>query len=398
MPHVVETEKLVAEGILTPAQAAEIARRSRETMVALAVNAVLCVGIVAATLGLVFWLADAMAVAVAGALFLGIGALVLAKGGELYHMLGNAGTLVGAGMLIAGAGIELATRYGVLAELVMTLGGAAIAAAALWVFLKGRAAFRFAAGSVVLMGGALHLWGVGLSAMDMGGIVHVLVAGYAAVLLAAAGLVLNVRLVTALAIVPFAQMLDTGTAYFHAAYVFYSPEPTLTILQMAVLIGLCIVVMRRMPERIARHAGILAIMATVVGNLAFLVASLWGDDVGLSLASGGPVWTAEMEYSEYARQMDEWRAQFLHISEDVFTVVWAVLLAGGAWWAAHANRRGLFNAAMTFGGIHAYTQVFESLGDEPAVWALGGLALIPLAWGLWRLNKVLSERIEAQAA
>ena len=95
MPHVVDTNRLVAENILTEAQAAEIARRSRETMVSLAVNVVLCVGIVAATLGLVFWLADALAVAVAGAVFVGAGALVLSKGGDLYRMLGNAAALVG---------------------------------------------------------------------------------------------------------------------------------------------------------------------------------------------------------------------------------------------------------------------------------------------------------------
>ena len=47
---------------------------------------------------------------------------------------------------------------------------------------------------------------------------------------------------------------------------------------------------------------------------------------------------------------------------------------------------------MTFGGIHAYTQMFESFGDEPLAWALGGLAAIPLAWGLWRLNQHLAER------
>ena len=35
----------------------------------------------------------------------------------------------------------------------------------------------------------------------------------------------DVRLVTALAIVLFAQILDTGTFYF-GAYVFYSPEQT----------------------------------------------------------------------------------------------------------------------------------------------------------------------------
>ncbi len=393
MTHVVNTERLLREGVLNQAQADEIARRSRETMVALAVNSVLCIGIVAATLGLVFWLADAAAVAAAGALFLAIGGGVLERGSTTYGMLGNAAMLVGAGMLIAGGGIELVTGYPGIAEAVMVVGGALIAGFSLGVFLRGKAVYRFASGSVLLMGGALHLTGVALAMMDTGGLMQALVSGYAAALLVAAGVLLNVRLVTALAIVPFAQMLDTGTSYFHAAYVFYSPESTLTILQMAALIGACVLVGRRVSDRYGRHAGILAILATVVGNLAFLVGSLWGDSVGMTLASGGPVWENGMDYSEWNALREAWEARFFHISEHVFTVVWAILLAAGAYWAAHANRRGLFNAAMTFGAIHAYTQVFESMGDEPLAWALGGLAAIPLAWGLWRWNQRMSARL-----
>ena len=106
-------------------------------------------------------------------------------------------------------------------------------------------------------------------------------------------------------------------------------------------------------------------MAAVVGNLSFLVGSLWGDVVGAHLVSGRPIWENGMEWSEYYDAVEAWEAQFIQISEHVFTVVWAVLLAAGAFWAAHANRRGLFNAAMTFGGIHAYTQLFETMSDEP---------------------------------
>ena len=38
MAHVVQTEALVDEGILTPVQAKIIARRSRQVMVSLAIN------------------------------------------------------------------------------------------------------------------------------------------------------------------------------------------------------------------------------------------------------------------------------------------------------------------------------------------------------------------------
>lgn len=394
MPHVVDTKQLVAESILTEAQAAEIARRSRENMVSLAVNAVLCIGIVAATLGLVFWLADALAVAIAGAVFVGAGALVLSKGGHLCRMLGNAAALVGAGMLVAGGGIELVDKARDAAGWIMLVLGVGLAAGAYAVFARATL-LRFAAGSVLLMGLAMHLWGLGLAAEDVSGLPRALLLGYAAALVAGAGWLLDVRLVTALAIMPFAQMLDTGTGYFHAAYFFYSPEPTLTILQMAALVGAGVWVMSRAGDRIGRHAGILAIMAAVVGNLSFLVGSLWGDVVGAHILSGRPVWTNGMDWSDYYAAVEAWESQFIAISEHVFTVVWALLLAAGAFWAAHANRRGLFNAAMTFAGIHAYTQLFETMSDEPLAWALGGLAAIPLAWGMWRLNAWLAVRADA---
>lgn len=391
MPHVVDTARLLEDDIINAGQADEIARRSRETMVAFAVNSVLCGGIIAATFGLVFWLADAMAVAVAGGVFLVAGLWGLLNGSEMYRMLGNAAALIGAGMLIAGGGIELVASYKEIAEPVMMIGGAIIAGLALWGFARGAPKLGFATGAILLMGVALHLTGVSMTfqyAMDW---TKVAVFGYAAVVIFGAGALVDVRAVTALAIVPFAQMLDTGTAYFHAAYFFYSPESTLTILQMAALIGVCVWASLKVSERYGRHAGILAIMAAVVGSLAFLVGSLWGDSVGSTLFDG-PVYNSDMTFEEWRAEVAAYEAQFLQISEHVFTIVWAVILAASAFWAAHANRRGLFNAAMTFGGIHAYTQVFETMGDEPLVWALGGLAAIPLAWGMWRLNQHMSLR------
>ena len=395
MTHVVRTEALLAEGVITSDQAAEIARRSRDTMMALAINTVLTAGIAAATVGLVFWLADAMAVAIAGLLFLGLGAFVLVKGGDLYRMLGHAAALVGSGMLFMGAGIEISDLGPQTAGPILFLAGAGSAALAAWAFRKGPPSLRFTTGTVALMGAALHLWGLGhiVDAMAEPGMVLTLAFGYAAALIAAFGLFLNVRLVTALAIVPFAQMLETDTTYFHAAYVFYSPEPTLTILQMSALIAACLWARANQPDRIGRHAGILAIMAAVVGNLAFLVASLWGDYIGMSFfRDAAPRYDGD--WQAYQNLREAWEAQFLHISEHVYTVVWACLLIAAALWSAHTARRGLFNTAMTFGAIHAYTQLFETFSDEPLAYALGGLAAIPLAWGVWRLNQRIGGRLD----
>ena len=241
----------------------------------------------------------------------------------------------------------------------------------------------------MLMGIALHLGGVGVEMVDhqVTGLPRALLLFYAAALVAVAGWLTDVRLVTALAVVPFAQMLDTGTYYFHAAYVFYSPEPTLSLIQLGGLIALCLWAARRWPPRLGRHALIVMMLAFVVANLCALVGSLWGDVVGQTI--WGPGRWSRSEYDDweaYQAARDAFEAQALVISEHVFSVLWAVVLIALAVWAAHSGRRGLFNAAMTFGAIHAYTQAFESFADEPLAYVIGGLLAIPLAWGVWRLN------------
>lgn len=394
MTHVINTNQLVAEGVLTPAQGAEIARRSRDTMLALVVNIILTAGIIAASLGFVFWIADAFGVALLGAAFLALGVLVLAKADALYRLLGHSGTLIGAGMLFAGGTIELLSKYPDIANPILIAGGALIAVSAAWAYRAAPTALRFSTGAITLAGITLHLLGLGIELDGASGLPVATLYFYAAAIIAAAGVFVNVRFVTALAIVPFAQMLDTGTAYFHAAYVFYSPEPTLTILQMGALIAIGAWAMTRTPDRFGRHAGILAIMAAVVGNLAFLVGSLWGDEIAASFYRfDAPQYSAFDNWSEFQAAYDLWEEQFIQISEHVFSVVWAILLIAGAWLAALTHRRGLFNASITFLAIHAYTQVFETFSDEPMVYALGGLAAIPTAWGLWRLNqKMFAEK------
>ncbi|MDX5359211.1 MAG: hypothetical protein LPK12_15900, partial [Rhodobacterales bacterium] len=248
---------------------------------------------------------------------------------------------------------------------------------------------RFVTGFLIVAGVGLHLAGLYLlgQAQGVSGVPVMVLNLYAALLVAGVGWLVDVRFLTALAVVPFAQALDTGTFYFHAAYVFYSPEPTLSIVQMSAAIALCLWIMARRPERDDRHAGMFAIMAFIVANLCFLVGSLWGDTVGESFAMTAlraqhpndweAVWAGRTAFHDHA----------LHIPEGVFAVIWAALLAACAIWAAHTLRRGLFNAAVTFGAIHAYTQAFESFGDQPLTWVIGGLAAIPLAWGVWRLNQ-----------
>jgi hypothetical protein len=183
-------------------------------------------------------------------------------------------------------------------------------------------------------------------------------------------------------------MLDTSTSYFHAAYVFYSPESTLSILQMAVLIGGCLFFLNKVSTRTAPHLRILTVMGFVVANLCALVGSLWGDVVGSHL--WGPYarrYTDYDNWDSYYAARDAFREASLSISADVYSILWAIALIGIIFSAAHKNMRGLFNTAVTFLAIHAYTQAFESFYDEPLAYVIGGFLAIPLAWGMWRLNQ-----------
>ena len=401
MHAIADTERLVADGIITADQAKTIETRARETMVYLAINSILCFGIIAATGGLIAYLGTPVSVAVTGFLFLGVGLLVLGKGSEMYRMFGNAAALIGAGMLIGGASFELMDKYESLAGPVMVVGGLAIGLVAAWFLKAGRSAPRFVTGAIMLMGLAMHHGGLIFLLQHNG------VAGwpvslfylYATATIVAAGWLTDVRVVTALAIAPFAQALDTGTFYFHAAYVFYSPESTLSIIQMALLVALCIWVAAHRPERTARHARVLAVMAFIVANLCALVGSLWGDVIGESV--WGPGYSkigTDQTWEEWRAAQDAFRETAIFISANVYSVLWAVALAAIILWAANKTQRGLFNAALTFAGIHAYTQMFENFGEQPLAWVIGGLAAIPLAWGMWRLDQWIVGRRDEKAA
>ncbi len=378
MHYLVDTETLQREGLMTATLAQKIEERSRQAMLALGVNTVLAGGIAAAAGGLIFWLADTLAVAITGSIFLALGALILLRAGPLYRMLGNAAGLIGGGMLAGGATLKLLEKAtpATAAITLMLVGGIGMLLS-LWLARRDGKKAGFLLGSITLMAAGMHLVGLytGLTLMPDGFGPASLAHLYATLLLLALGYLLDVRFVTALAVVPFAQVLDTSTSYFHAAYVFYSPEPSLSILQMALAMIAALWLVQTRAERIGRHAGIFAILSFVVGNLCFLVGSLWGDVIGQSFRG----------YDEAAAPTAGLPS--LEISADVFSLVWALALLAMLGYATYRHRRGLFNAALTFAALHAYTQLFERFGDAPLAFVVGGLAAVPLAWGMWRINE-----------
>jgi len=267
---------------------------------------------------------------------------------------------------------------------------------------------RIVIGAMFIMGVATHISGFGVlvEQYDFSGPLISLFYFYIAATLVGAGWATDVRLVTALAIVPFAQVLDTGTLYFHASYAFYSPEPTLSVIQMALLITLCIWISGRVGERIARHARVLAVLAFVVANICALVGSIWGDVVGTTLwgpgyfrNDSGMTWQENAAAREAFNVLrDTFELNALVISDQLYSILWAAALAAMAIWAALRNQRGLFLTTVTFASLHAYTQMYESFSNEPLSYVIGGLAAIPLAWGMWRLNIWLLGRAQQTAS
>lgn len=393
--HVVaDTDALVAQGVISEDQAREMETRSRATMMALAINTVLCLGILSVTGGLVFWLQDAAAVAISGLAIAFAGVLTLMRGQDGLHMFGGAAVLIGVGMLTGGGALELVDKHENLAGPVLAVAGGIVLAGAGWLFARDVLNAPFVVGAVMVIGLAMHLGGLAflLDWYHLRGLPTGLFFLYAAALMAATGWFLDVRLISALAIVPFAQMLETGTAYFHAVYAFYSPEPTLTILQMAALIVACLWLARTQAERTGRHARTLAVLAFVVANLCALVGSLWGDVVGETL--WGPMradYIDNVDGQSWYDARQAFRQTALVIPDEVFAILWAAALIALALWAANKGNRGLFNTALVFGVIHAYTQMFESFADEPLAYVIGGLVLIPIAWGMWKMDQRLKD-------
>jgi hypothetical protein len=403
MQVIANTTTLVTDGIISADQAKHIETRARDVMIQLAINIILCGGILAATTGFIFWLADATAVAALGAGMLLLGYSILRRDSLLLAMFGQAATLIGAGLLIGGFAVEMFKNQPSIATIATLSVGALVVAIAALTFHK-QTKHHFITGAILVMGAALHLSGAIhlVKEINLSGWFLTLAYLYGTVLIAGVGTYVNVRFITALAIIPFAQMLSTSSNYNHAVYAFYSEESTLSIVQMLALIGLLLWLGSRWDERLRRHSAILAVMAFIIANMCALVGSLWGDIIGEHI--WGPQRPSYIDHAPHDTLLEARRhfqdlhqsfiASSITISEHVYSIVWAIALALTAGFAAHKSLRGLFNTAITFGVIHAYTQAFESFVEEPLAYAIGGLIAIPIAWGIWRLNVWLTLRAQ----
>lgn len=290
---------LVANGKLTAAEAERLKGLAAAETGSMGSNILLAFGTVAVALGAGTLLPTAQTVIVVGALLFALGlALTVTK----------------------------ATRWALFAQIVMVIG-----------------ALGIVGGVSVLSDGS---WQINLAL---------------AIALAAAAIVARSGLLSALATLELAVALGSSTSYWHASYFLGVDRPALTIGVLSVLTLALFLGSLRVPAAYERLALIAARTAILMINAAFLVGSLFGDD----LVKWPPV---------------------------AFSIGWAVVLLVVGGWAVVANRRWVVNAAAVFGAVHFYTQWFETLGPSPFSVLGGGLLLIVFGLALAWFNKWVGAR------
>lgn len=378
MQWLVDIDSAVADGTLTLTTGAELKRRAREAMVNYAINLALFAGILMVIGGTAYWLEDRRALAALGAALAFLGTLALISGGPRLRLVANAAAVIGATLAIGALAALLFEGQTQRVGLGTALG---LPAVMLGLAMRRSApeALSLLGGWILLLGAGVHIAGVLTTESELG--LEWLALHYAGIVAIACGIFLDVRFVTAIAIVPLAAALSARTFYSHAEYGVAIYEATLTVAQMSLIALLALLASRRFSERIARHTRTLGQLALIWTNMAFWVGSLWGDVVGAHL--WGPRWGRTA--------INEFEAHALVIPADAFAAIWAIgIIAVGAW-GALTGRRAVLNIAVTFGAIHFYTQYFERLKATPQVFIIAGVIAILAAWALWVFNRRLAK-------
>ncbi|SHJ89821.1 hypothetical protein SAMN02745194_03673 [Roseomonas rosea] len=189
-----------------------------------------------------------------------------------------------------------------------------------------------------------------------------------ATLFAGSAILARSGLLVALAVLLLSAALGSGTSYDHAFYALSVQQPLATILAFSALAAAAHAGAPQLRAAGERLANIAARTALLLVQLGFWVGSLWGDDADwIRRSLGRP------------------------IPADTFSIAWAAVLLLAAIWAGRTNRLWTLNLACIFGGIHFYTQWFESFGAAPLSLLGGGVLMLAFALGLWRLNERRAE-------
>jgi iron complex transport system permease protein len=162
--------------------------------------------------------------------------------------------------------------------------------------------------------------------------------------------------------------LGSGAGYWHATYSISITQPLVTIAVFSAFSAALLSLLYRLP----RHERVITVMARVsflLANFGFWVGSLWGENfrtatVGAAVQRSGPA----------------------AIPAPDFSIGWVIALLIALAIGLRTRRRFISNSAITFLGIHFYTQIFETFGARPVVVICSGLLLVAFAFGLVRFN------------
>ena len=395
MRWLVDIDAAISDGTITSVAGTELKRRAREAMVSYAINLALFAGVIMVIGGAAVWLDDRRALAALGIGLTVVGLLALARGGPRVRLVANATTIIGV-TLAVGSGASLIFEGRQDRILVGSALGLPVAVFGWGLRRFSSATLSVVGGWIFLLGAAVHVLGVLTTESELR--LEWLALHYAGFAAIACGTLLDVRFVTAAAIVPLAAALSSQTFYGHAVYGVAVYEVTLTVLQMTLIAAIALAISLRTRERIARHARILGQLALIWINMAFWIGSLWGDVVGFHL--WGPRWDeVTAGIVDLSSKSEAWRTavrafetETITLPADAFAAVWALgILVVGAW-AALTARRAVLNISVTFAAIHFYTQYFERLEATPQVFVAAGVIAILAAWAMWAINRQLAAR------
>jgi hypothetical protein len=387
----VDIDAAIEDKLLTTEAGAVLKRRAREVMVDFAINLVLFAGVAMVIAGAATWLQDRRILTALGAGIAALGIFAVIQGGMRVRLVANATAIIGI-TLAVGALTYLLFEGHTDRVLIGAALGLPIMLLGWWIRRSAPDQLAFVGGWTLLLGAAVHLAGI-LTTQSQSGL-DWLALHYAGAVVIACGVILDVRFVTAMAIVPLAASLSSRTFYGHATYGVAIYESALTILQMSLFAAVAFAASLRLSERFARHARIFGELALIWINMAFWVGSLWGDVVGEHL--WGPRWETVTDGLDYTQRYTAWRdaveafkAHATVISADAFAAAWAIGIVAVAVWGAWTARRAALNIAVTFGAIHFYTQYFERLHASPGAILIAGMIAVLAAWALWTANRRL---------
>ncbi len=218
--------------------------------------------------------------------------------------------------------------------------------------------------SALVIGGALGVSAAALSLYWSSGAIMLVIGLF----LAAVAFFFRNSFVGAFAPLALGSWLGSGSGYWHASYSITITQPLVTVLVFSAFAAGLFWLRSRIPAAQEKVVTVMARVSFFLANFGFWIGSLWGDDF-----RSGRVGPAD-------------QASTFYIPDYAFSIGWALALLLCLWIGLHTKRRFISNTALTFLGIHFYTQVFESLGANPLLLLVAGISLIAVAFGLLRFD------------